>query len=391
MEVDGDVGALRAFEAIVDLPRAGDLAAVARAVMTRAFEARRRDVDTSQVTRLADEIELERVHGETPFGNALDVLEHGPEDEAQRALACALTALVLTHDPPIGRNDEAQTAERTLWLAANTAFDATSLLDRALGANAGPLWVAIANHIRRIDGDRLPSSNRGQAIVGALALASSRSTEARRELTSLQMEVRDPKVQRILRSAPREMPKTLTGQIVWTPRGPIATTALAFSGVLLVMHLASLFGRVALAYRRPAAVTLAGDGGVCVRWRVEMLGRVLRESELLVPRAGLLRVARDVRYPSLAFYTGLLALALGSLVGVSTIVDGVRVLSPSLLTAGFAIVAMGLGFDFALSSLAHGARGDCRVLVVPRRGSTVCVGHVDISSADDLLLKLVDR
>ncbi len=67
MEVDGDVGALRAFDAIVKLPRAGDLAAVARAVTTRAFEARRRDADTSQVTRLADEIALERAEGETPL------------------------------------------------------------------------------------------------------------------------------------------------------------------------------------------------------------------------------------------------------------------------------------------------------------------------------------
>jgi hypothetical protein len=391
MEVDGDVGALRAFEAIVELPRAGDLAAVARAVTTRAFEARRRDADASQVTRLAEEIALERAEGETPFGNALDVLEHGPEDDAQRALACALTALVLTHDPPMGRDDEENVAERTLWLAANTVFDATSLLDRALGSGAGALWVAIANRIRRIDTDRLPSSNRGQAIVGALALSSSRAREARRELASLQLEIRDPKVQRILRNAPRDPPKALTGELVAAPRGSAATTALALSGILLLMHLVRLFARVALAYRRPAAMTLTEDGSVRVRWRVEVLGRLLREAELLVPRGGLLRVVRDVRYPKLALYAGLLALALGSLVGVSALVDGARVLSPSLLAAGFAIIVLGLGFDFALSSLTHGARGDCRVLIVPRGGDSLCIGHVDISSADELLLKLVDR
>jgi hypothetical protein len=391
MEVDGDVGALRAFEAIVELPRASDLAAVARAVTTRAFEARRRDVDASQVTRLADEIALERVEGDTPFGNALDVLEHGPEDDAQRALACALTALVLTYDPPTGRDDEEHMAERTLWLAANTAFDATSLLDRALGATAGALWVAIANRIRSIDADRLPSSNRGQAIVGALALSSSRAKEARRELALLQMEIRDPKVQRIFRNAPRDPPKALTGEIVPAPRGSAATTALALSGILLVMHLVRSFARVALGYRRPAAMTLAEDGGVRVRWRVEVLGRVLREAELFVPRGGLLRVVRDVRYPKLALYAGLLALSVGSLIGVSAFVDGARVLSPSLLAAGLAIVTLGLALDFALSSLAQGARGDCRVLIVPRSGSAVCIGRVDISHADELLLMLVDR
>jgi hypothetical protein len=58
---------------------------------------------------------------------------------------------------------------------------------------------------------------------------------------------------------------------------------------------------------------------------------------------------------------------------------------------GCAIVTIGLGFDFALSSLTDGARGDCRVMLVLRRGATTCIGHVDISSADELLLKLVDR
>lgn len=180
----------------------------------------------------------------------------------------------------------------------------------------------------------------------------------------------------------------VVGELAPAPRGPVATGLLAFTGILFVLHAARLLGRWLLAYRRPAEITLSEDGGVRVHWRTELLGRTLRDRSVVVPRTGLARATRDVRYPSIALYAGLLALAVGSWVGVAAFVDGVRAASPSLLAWGLAIVALGLAVDFALSSLAPGARGRCRLLVVPRDGSRLCVGDVDTARADAVLARL---
>jgi hypothetical protein len=180
----------------------------------------------------------------------------------------------------------------------------------------------------------------------------------------------------------------VVGELAPAPRGPVATGLLAFTGILFVANAARLLGRWVLAYRRPAEMTLSEDGAVRVHWRTELLGRTLRDRSVVVPRTGLARATRDVRYPSLALYAGLLALAVGSWVGVAAFVDGVRAASPSLLAWGLAIVALGLAIDFALSSLAPGARGRCRLLLVPRDGHGLCIAGVDTARADAVLARL---
>jgi hypothetical protein len=52
------------------------------------------------------------------------------------------------------------------------------------------------------------------------------------------------------------------------------------------------------------------------------------------------------------------------------------------------IVALGLALDFALSSVAPGARGRCRLLLVPRDGAKLCVAGVDPRRADAVLARL---
>jgi hypothetical protein len=66
----------------------------------------------------------------------------------------------------------------------------------------------------------------------------------------------------------------------------------------------------------------------------------------------------------------------------------VRAASPSLLGAGLVIMILGLAVDFVLSSIAPAASGRCRVLLVPRSGRRLCVGGVDIQSADAMLSRL---
>jgi hypothetical protein len=153
----------------------------------------------------------------------------------------------------------------------------------------------------------------------------------------------------------------------------------------LVAHAARLFGRWALSYRAPAEIAVSEDGGVRVRWRVELLGRTLRDRDVLVPRASLARATREVRFSGAALYAALLSLAVGSYVGVSAFVDGARAASPALLGTGLAIVAASLGLDFVFSCVLPGARGHCRLVVLPRRGPALCVGEIDKARADAFL------
>lgn len=229
--------------------------------------------------------------------------------------------------------------------------------------------------------------------MGAVALASSRSRSAAMQAGALAADVHDDKLARVLvaRSSASPPVGPLVGEMAPPPRGPIATTLLALTGVLLVLHATRLFAKVALAYKRPAEVVVLDDGesgGVRVHWRVELLGRTIRDQEVVVPRAALLRASREVRFPRLAVYVGLLSLAVGSYVGVATFVDGVRAASPSLLGSGIAIIGVGVALDFALSSIWPGTRGRCRMLFVPREGAKLCVGGVDTHLADAALARL---
>lgn len=349
MAADGDV---RAYDALSQHPRIADLGSLAHALMTSAAEGRRSGRPSKRVVDLAAERTLTRDDAVTPFGNALEVLDRGPTSADERALARALAAHALAGHRPKDRDEEILAAHDLLWLAVHTAFDALGLIDRALGPDAPRLWTAILDALRG-------------GLTGVLGPPAPGAG-----------------------AGPDAPSRPLLGEMAQAPRSPLLTTALALTGVLLVTHAARLFGRIALAYKTPAEVALAEDGGVRVRWRVELLGRTLRDRDVLVPRAALGRAAREVRFSGLALYAGLLALVLGTYVGVAAFVDGVRAASPALLAVGLAIIALGLSLDFVFSCVVPAARGRCRVLLVPRTGRPLCIGDVDQARADDMLGRL---
>jgi hypothetical protein len=383
----------RAYEALAQHPRIADLVALTRSLMSRAVEARRGEVRPEQVAEVAVANRLVRDDTITELGNVMDVLGRGPSNDAEQSLVCALAAHVVARHPPQNREDQERVANDLLWLAAHTSFDATGLIDRALGEGAGPVWNAVGDRVRRIDEGQSTALGRGEALVGALALASSRSSAAAAQVSALAAHARDPKLARALAGARSAgdappLPAQIVGEFAPAPRSPAMTVVLALTGVLLVLHTARAFGRIALAYRRPAEIRVSDDGGVRVHWRTEVLGRTLGDRDVLVPRSGLAQATREVRYPRLALYAGLLALAVGTYTGVSAFVDGVRAASPSLLGAGLLVVILGLAADFVLSSIAPGMRGRCRVLVVPRTGRRLCVGGVDVQAADAILARI---
>ena len=359
---------LRAFDALAAHGRLSDLVAITRAIATTAAEGRMSTwTDGAKVRALAEEAKLLRDDAATPFGNALDVLERGPEDDAERALARALWAHAIAETPPTGREEEDRVATDVLWLATHTPFDATPLLDRALGDASTELWDALADRIRRVDQGKLPTLGRGEALVGCAALAESTSPSARKQAAKLATDLKDPALARILAARAPAPEETLDGELAMAPRGPVATTALALTGVLFAIHAVRLVARLALAYKRPAELTLS-EAGVHVYVRTELLGRTVRERDHVILRSGLTRATREVRFPHLAFYAGLLALAIGSYLGVATLIDGARAASPSLLLTGLLIVAGGVLLEMVLGSVQPGSPDSAASSSSPAKG-----------------------
>ena len=380
---------LGAYEALARAPRLADLVALTNRVVGDAARARTADWSFgAQVAIAAEEAKLAHSDAETRFGNALDVLSNGGDTEAARSLGGALWAHAVAESTRKRTEDEDQLVDDILWLATHTAFDATPLLDRALGEEAADLWNAMAGRVRQIARGRGGVLGRGEAIIACAALGASTSERAKTLCADLAKELKDPVLLRVLPTARVAAPAEVRfeGELLPAPRGAFATTVLACTGLLFAIHAIRFIGRVALAYRKPAEVSMT-DAGVRVKSRTEVLGRVVREREQVIVRAGLVRVIREVRFPRAAFYGGLLALAIGSWIGVRAFVDGVRAASPSLLLVGLVIVTLGIAADFVLGSVVPGSRGKVRVLFVPKSGATLCIGNVDARRADDALAR----
>jgi hypothetical protein len=322
----------------------------------------------------------------TPWGNALAVLERGPEDAAERSLAAALAALGFAEQAAESGFDAERTARDLFTLAARTDLDATALLDDALGERAGAVWAAATKLVRRFDAGEAGALDRGATTLAALALGAATSEAARRRRERL-VDLVDPALRAAVGSVAAGGEEHFEGELGPAPRGPIATVLLALTGLLLVSAIVRLVLRYVLGLRRPAE-TAVGASSVVVRSKTILLGRTLRERETVLPREGLASAAREVRFPSLGLYAGLVALVLGSYVGAGVLTDGIRAASPSLLGTGLAVLLAGVVLDFLLASITPGSRGLCRVVFRPKRGAVVCVESVDPKRADASLARL---
>jgi hypothetical protein len=162
---------------------------------------------------------------------------------------------------------------------------------------------------------------------------------------------------------------------------------LCVSGLILPLYLGRFVARVLLRARRPAELRVA-EGGVTVASKLEVLGRTVRERQLHIPLGNLADARREVRYPRLAMYAGLGALAIGTYLGVSLVTDALRAGSPSLLAMGAAIFGLGVACDFVMSSLWPTRRGHHRLVVVPRKGRKLALAVEDPNAADRALRSL---
>ena len=238
-------------------------------------------------------------------------------------------------------------------------------------------------------GSLRPSAfGRLESIVAALVLAQSSRECAVQSAQQLAPQAPDPFVSSMLHNV-AQRGAWLRGELAPPPRSPWVTVVLTVTLWLLVTHIGRLIGRWVLAYRCPVEVRLARDG-LRLRWTTELLGKKLQEKACVVPLSNLLCVSREVRYARASMYAGLTALATGTFLGMSLMLDGVRVPggSGSLLWMGLVCLLGGIGLDFGLTTLSDTLRGTCRLVVVQRKGRPLCVGSLSRNATDAMLRQL---
>lgn len=183
--------------------------------------------------------------------------------------------------------------------------------------------------------------------------------------------------------------QTLRGDLAPLPRNPALVAVLALTGILFVLRFLRALGRVVLLRRAPTRLWLS-DRGLELFTRQEMLGRVVAEKRVLVPLDNIRLVEREVRFPRLGLYAGLLSLAFGTLLGTQLFVDGLRVTGFSfpLISIGLLLVVSGVVLDSFLSGLGDSVRGRCRLLVTTHQGRGWAIGNLESDTVDRLLTEL---
>ena len=383
-------------EKLREAPDGLRLAALVRTVALASAALRRPDLASKFHAPAAETLVTLQTSGitpeqaRTPYGNALSVLEHGPEGPAERQLAGALLAIGIAEQLPEGEAERDALAAELVWLASHTTIDALSCLDAALGDRAAGMWEAVA-HVARDPESVAPEFGRAEGLIAAAAIAGSSSETAHRARLHLSQAATDGGVRALSAGAVTASSDRLEGELAFPPFGPILTTILTLTLALFALQLGRVILRWVLAFRRPASITI-GPNGLELSQRTELLGKVLRERSIVVPLSSLVRITRETRYARVGMYVGLVALVLGSYFGMGLFVDAVRVPggSASLLCLAALIMVLGLALDFTFSNAADTARGKCRMLVVPQRGRTLCLGSLDPARADAMLATIAE-
>lgn len=327
---------------------------------------------------------------QTAFGNPLTALEQGPEGPAERQLLGALLAIGIGARLPESDSERDALAADLVWLATHSTIDALAFMDAALRETAAGMWEAVA-HVARDPEAVAPEFGRAEALIAAAAIAASKSEVAHRARLHLSHAATDTGVRALAAGAVTANAERLDGELSLPPFGPVVTALLTVTLLLFALQVGRVLLRWVLAFKRPASISI-GPNGLELSQRTELLGKVLRERSIVVPLGSLVRVTRETRYARLGMYVGLVALVIGSYFGMGLLVDAVRVPGGSASLFGLAVLMMvlGLAVDFTFSNAADTVRGKCRMLVVPQRGRTLCLGSLDPARADAMLATIAE-
>jgi hypothetical protein len=329
---------------------------------------------------------LDHEKAETSHGNVADVLAKGARDDASRALVSALLGLAYLDDPEAA----VKATGDLLWLAAHTPFNAFPVLDLVLGESGAVVHARLGE---LVDSPEVQDFSLEEAVMAAAVLRASATPAARAEASRLAQSAKNRALRALLQPPPADgaTAPLLEGELAPTPKSPFVTTVMALTLVLFIVEAARAVARFVLSYRRPARLSLT-PRGLEITQRTELMGRVLRDRSMVVPLSQLARVTREVRFGRIGLYAGLAALVLGGYMGMGLFVDALRVpgVSFSLMSMAVAMVVLGLGLDYGLTSLSDSVRGKCRVIVVPLKGKPLCLGSLDAERTDAVLAGIAE-
>lgn len=383
---------------------AAKIAEVAAEVAAKIADVGAIHATASDVDDLAQRVGLEQADAETEFGNVLAILQRGAEDPAERAIVAAFVAAGVVRATEANPSSARRWAERLCYLGAHAGFDPLATLPADASTEAlSPLVHALADHARAIEVGKAPRGDRAELLVAVAALAEvvRRGDAETAQLTSrLAADLTDPLAARLITVQSEDAPATLVqsgpstaalaGELAAPTRPAWLTVVLALCGWLLVRAIAVGVGRLVLGLKRTARVELNASG-LEVRAKTELLGRELSDVHAVFPLSGLSLVRREVRFPSLHVYVGLVALLVGTYLGVQFLSWGALGGSVRLLSYGFLLLALGVVVDLLLVAIVPGSRGKVRVMVVPKKGAAVCVGGLEAQAADRLLAEIAKR
>lgn len=314
----------------------------------------------------------------TPFGDVLAILERGPDTPAEADILAAFAAQGLRD--LLEAAPEAQRAAafrdvlpRLDWLMTFSSVDPYVHVDATLApATARIVWDELAK-ATLAEGDR--DEGRIVRLLRTEVLCRT-APDVRAALCRDVSRSSDPVVAGLARTlglgdaaaATGDAAAALTGRVGPRPVGMLRRTLALCTGWALLRTIFGAAGRYLLGFRRTMSVAIAPRGLVCHR-KVELLGKTIRESEEVVPFAGLAAVERESRYPYLYLLVGVGGLALGAIWGVLRVFDGIRGSYAPLALVGLAAIALGVVFDLGLSALwpARKGRVSLTLLRAPKR------------------------
>jgi hypothetical protein len=190
----------------------------------------------------------------------------------------------------------------------------------------------------------------------------------------------------VLDNVPDPPELSLEGERADLPRGPVSTALLVATGVLPLWRIARFVSSRLFGLKRPMTLRFSKNG-LSVHERLEVSGRVLRDTERWIARENLATITREESHSRLGLYVGIVALLSGTYLGTRDLVDGLAVPDGSLrlMGSGLLLIAFGAIVDFAVWSARDSVRSRCRLIVVPHRGRAFCCGSVQRDKADAAL------
>ena len=275
-------------------------------------------------------------------------------------------------------------ASEWIELVSLTSINPIHLLDAIPPEIRGPFGEAVAQQIRTWNEQKV---HRARILLTVWTLA---QTERWGSLAStLARDLHDPYLRTLLtRFNPTEESSiALEGEMTRFVARPVWKGFLATTGLLLFVHLFRLIARWFFGYRALAQVKISKNS-IALSWQIKIFGKVLREKRILFDRNTLAWAGREVRYPMLAFYTGIFMLAVGSYIGTRSALDGWRVGSAELVAIGAAMVVGGIALDWILMAFAEG-KDKSAIRLVHQKGGAFCIRGVDRHASDKALALLL--